>query len=156
MIVVAIHRQHQWIVAQQQSDTVESVAIEQVHTLFPKAHALGDWNPNHGGQSVLDHSGKPLGFIVQTFPVARDVIGFSGPTNAMLGFDLDRRINGMAVIRSGDTKEHLRDVINDHSFMSAFNGLTWEAASRVRPGRGFRSYLDQHVDLGWNRSAAGR
>ena len=133
VIILAIHQQHQWIVAQQRSGTVEPVSIEQVQTLFADARSLGQWDPNHGGQTVLDQSGKRLGFIVQTFPDAQDVIGFSGPTNTMLGFGLDRRINGVAVIRSGDTKEHLRDVINDQAFMSAFNGLTWEAASRVRP-----------------------
>ena len=128
LIVAAIHHQHRWYVAQQRGGNVEPIRLEQVTTLFPKADALGEYALEHGGQMVLDSAGKSIGFVIQTFPDAENVIGFSGPTNTMIGFGSDNRIVGMTVIHSGDTREHLGDVLRNSRFMTSLNGLTWKAA----------------------------
>ncbi|MEZ6087545.1 MAG: FMN-binding protein [Pirellulaceae bacterium] len=132
VIILTIGRQHQWFVAQQRGDTIEPITIDQVLVLFPKAVTLGDWDPLHGGQTVLDGEGKSIGFVVQTLPEADDVIGFSGPTNTMVGFGGDNRIVGFYVLRSGDTREHTRDVVRNQAFMNSLNGLTWQAAGEAQ------------------------
>lgn len=129
-IIAAIHQQHRWYVAQQRGDQVQPLVVQQVASLFPDADSLGPWDPDHGGQTVLDAAGKELGFVVQTFPEADDVIGFSGPTNTLLAFGADKRILGISVLHSGDTREHTQDVIENETFMTRLNGLTWQAASQ--------------------------
>ncbi|WP_197452092.1 FMN-binding protein [Rosistilla carotiformis] len=130
VIIAAIHQQHRWYVAQQRGDRVQALVVDQVTELFPDAKSLGPWDPDHGGQTVLDADEKELGFVVQTFPEADRVIGFSGPTNTLLAFGPDKRILGMSVLHSGDTREHTRDVVENERFMTSLNGLNWQAASQ--------------------------
>lgn len=130
-IVTAIHNKHRWYVAQQRGDSVPPLTLEQLSTLFPDAQTVGDWDPNHGGQTVADSAGNALGFAVQTSPEADNVIGFSGPTNTMIAFGSGGRILGISVLRSGDTREHTQDVINNESFMTTLNGLTWQEAANA-------------------------
>ncbi|MCP4853764.1 MAG: FMN-binding protein [Fuerstiella sp.] len=131
-IVASIHDQHRWYVAQQRSDDVQPLAVEQVSAFFPDAETVGAWDPDHGGQRVSDATGNSLGFVVQTSPEADDVVGFSGPTNTMIAFGSDDRILGISVLRSGDTREHTDSVIRNESFMTALNGLSWQPAAKAK------------------------
>jgi len=134
LIVALIHQQHRWYVAQQRGAMKERVGVEQVVAFYPKAHALSDWIPSHGGQNVVDVDGKALGYVVQTSPEADDVIGFSGPTNTLIAFDADDRVLGLSILRSGDTREHVAVVLADEAFMTRLNGRAWSevsAADRV-------------------------
>ncbi|MCA9245947.1 MAG: FMN-binding protein [Planctomycetales bacterium] len=131
IILLAIHRQHRWFVAQKRGERVEPLKIEQVLPFFPKASSLGDYDAEHGGQQVTDATGKLLGFVVQTSPEADKVIGFSGPTNSLVAFGADNRVLGASVIRSGDTREHLQKVVENEQFMTALRGLTWQEASHA-------------------------
>ncbi len=131
-IVVSIHNQHRWYVAQQRGDDVPPLALDQVSVFFPEAKTVGAWDPDHGGQSVIDAAGNSLGFVVQTSPEADHVVGFSGPTNAMIAFGTDDRILGISVLRSGDTREHTEDVIRNESFMTSLNGLSWQEAAQAQ------------------------
>ncbi|TWT83764.1 putative electron transport protein YccM [Planctomycetes bacterium CA13] len=129
VIVGLVHAEHRWFTAQKRGQTSESVAIDKVLPLFPNAASLGPFNPDHGGQTVLNSAGESLGFVVQTSPESDDVIGFSGPINTLVAFGTDNRICGMTVLRSGDTREHTEDVIHNESFMKSLHGLNWQQAS---------------------------
>ncbi len=129
-IVAMIRVQHRWFVAQQRGALNASVTIDQVSPFYPKADSLSDWSPDHGGQVVVDRDGNPLGYVVQTLPVAENVIGFSGPTNTLIAFNADDRILGVSVLHSGDTREHLADIVGDKRFMAQFDGLSWDEAGR--------------------------
>ena len=124
VIVLSIHNQHRWFNAQQRGAEGQAVEIEHVTDLFPDAKSLGEFDPDSGGQQVLDAASVPVGRVIQTSPEADDIVGFSGPTNTMIAIGLDDRVRGISVLRSGDTREHLQDVLKNESFMTSFNGLT--------------------------------
>lgn len=128
-MVLLIHQQHRWYQAQQAGADAESVSVKQIRTYFPNAGELGDWNPKYGGRTVVDDSGQPLGFVVQTSPKSDKVVGYSGPTNTLIAFDPEGKILGIEILSSGDTVEHVADVVDDEEFVSAWNGLTWEQAA---------------------------
>ncbi|MCA9080461.1 MAG: FMN-binding protein [Planctomycetaceae bacterium] len=128
LILGLIHQQHHWYTAQLLGQEQGPLKFELVLPLYPEATALGEFNADSGGQLVLDAEAKPIGYVIQTSPEADTVIGFSGPTNTLVAFGMDQKILGIDVIRSGDTREHLRDVLRNEPFMTALNGLTAEQA----------------------------
>lgn len=131
-IISMIHLGHRWYTAQRRGDSAEPIPVAEVRKFFPGASQLGAYDPDHGGQTVADGAGKHLGFVVQTSPESDKVIGFSGPTNTLIAFNTDNKISGLTVIRSGDTKEHLQDVVQNEVFMTSLNGLTWQQAGAAQ------------------------
>ena len=122
-LLLLIHRQHEWFVAQKRGALKQLVPVEQARNFYPQAAELSDWDPAHGGQNVFDANGEMLGYIVQTSPEADAVVGFSGPTNTLVAFAINNRIVGAAVLRSGDTKEHLGQVVKDEDFFAQWIDL---------------------------------
>ncbi len=129
VVIFLIHDQHRWYIAQQTGEAHNAITLERVQQHFPKADSLSDWQPAHGGRNVLSADGVNLGFVIQTSPTSDSIVGFSGPTNTMIAFDMNNRIIGIDVLTSGDTKEHLADVLASESFMHAFDEMTWDQAS---------------------------
>lgn len=131
-LIVLIRQQHVWFVAQKRGDLQQLLEVEDVRPFFPAAASLGDRDPVHGGQNVLDAENQRLGSVVQTSPDADDVIGFSGPTNTMVAIGKDNRIAGISILRSDDTREHLAEVLEDEEFLRQWNGLTPNEAGEGR------------------------
>lgn len=128
-----VRDQHVRYLAQREGQRHAALTIERILRFYPRAASLGAWNPAHGGQNVLDAAGDPLGYVVQTSPSSDTIIGYAGPTNALLAFDAQDRILGLEILSSGDTGDHLRAVLADRQFLAAFNGLSWrEAAARTQ------------------------
>jgi NosR/NirI family nitrous oxide reductase transcriptional regulator len=69
---------------------------------------------------VKDASGIALGQVMQTAPESDDIIGYSGSTNTLIALDRNRRILGLRVLRSGDTTDHLAEVIRHREFFGQF------------------------------------
>jgi len=129
LLIVLIHRQHAWWVEQKRGAMKQPVTTEQVRPFFPNVDHLSDWDPAHGGQNAFDADGEALGHVIQTSPEADHVVGFSGPTNTLVAFGKDRQIRGTAVLRSDDTRDHLRQVLREEAFFTQWNGLTKDEAA---------------------------
>lgn len=99
--------------------------LASVQQIFPQATALGGPRKDVGGVNVLNQN-KVIGYVVQTSPQSDEIIGFSGPSNLLVGFDLNDKIAGVVVLSSEDTREHVAQVVNDGSFLQSFGGGTWE------------------------------
>lgn len=127
-----IRQQHEWHQAQRQGTNQSAVTLAQVKALFPEADRMAAWNPKHGGRTVTDANERPLGYVIQTSPASDSIIGYSGPNNTLIAFDTKSKIRGIEVLASGDTPEHLKAVMADELFMTAFNGLSWEEARDKR------------------------
>ncbi len=123
-LLVLIHLQHRWYIAQKRGARKQPATAEQVRPFYPEADHLSEWDPAHGGQNVHDAEGELIGHVIQTSPEADRVIGFSGPTNTLVAFDPPGKILGITVLDSDDTREHLRQVIEDETFLTQWNGLT--------------------------------
>ena len=99
------------------------VAIETVQSVLPEADTLA----GSGGETiVLDADGRRIGSAWSTSPVADDIIGFSGPSQAVFIFDAGGQVVDARLVRSGDTAEHVAAVRNDERFWSAFRGRTMD------------------------------
>jgi hypothetical protein len=129
LLIVMIHRQHEWFVEQKRGAMKQPVEVEQVLPFYPNASRLSDWDPHHGGQNVFDESDEPLGYVLQTSPESDDVIGFSGPTNTLIAFDKKQQILGILILSSDDTKEHLSVVLKKEEFLEQWNGLNKDEAA---------------------------
>lgn len=130
-VVCLVRQQHVWYQAQVEGRQQAAVRVDQVRRFYPQAAGLSPWNPEHGGQTVLDEDGRPLGYVVQTSPESDAIIGYSGPTNTLIALDTRHRILGLEILRCGDTRDHLQAVLADRHFLLSFDGLSWqEAAAR--------------------------
>jgi len=130
-VVWLVREQHVWYLAQVQGRQLAAVHVDQVRRFYPHATELSQWNPEDGGQTVLDAAGRPLGYVVQTSPASDAIIGYAGPTNTLIAFDPQQRILGLAILNCGDTQDHLQAVLADRRFLESFDGLSWhEAAAR--------------------------
>ena len=135
-VVWLLRTQHIWWQTQIRGRGQQAIAVEQIRKFYPAAAALGSWQPEHSGQTVLDVDANPLGYVIQTSPAADSVIGYSGPTNALVAFDASDRILGIDVLNSGDTYDHLQAVLADQPFMESFTGLLWGEARNLRDADG--------------------
>ena len=128
-ILGLIRFQHQRLEARRSGEPSADVSVEQLQALYPNAALLAGEPRADGGREVLDAEGEPLGYVLQTSPASDHIVGFSGPTNTLIAFDLDDRIIGIDILSSEDTRDHVAQVIEDETFMQSFDGLTWQGAS---------------------------
>ncbi len=107
--VVAIRRA-------QQTEMAE-LTVERVRDFFPAAAVL---TPQNGMQMVKDGSGITLGHVMQTSPEADDIIGYAGPTNTLIALDSRGKVLGLRILHSGDTTDHVAEVVGERSFFKQF------------------------------------
>ncbi|MBE2286995.1 MAG: FMN-binding protein [Prosthecobacter sp.] len=107
--VVAIRRA-------QQTEMAE-LTVERVRDFFPAAAVL---MPQNGMQMVKDGSGITLGHVMQTSPEADDIIGYAGPTNTLIALDSRGKVLGLRILHSGDTTDHVAEVVGERSFFKQF------------------------------------
>jgi Na+-translocating ferredoxin:NAD+ oxidoreductase RnfG subunit len=128
-ILGVIHLQHARTLASRHARSLADIPIARVQALFPAAKSLGEAE-SHGGLTVLDEAGKALGYVIQTSPESDRYLGFSGPTNCLVGFDTAGHIAGMAIISSRDTRDHVDLIVRDRKFLQSWSGLTWDQAAK--------------------------
>lgn len=124
-IVLAIHHRHARRIADERGRREITASIEQVRELLTEAQAFGPSDPQRGGRFVVDADGETIGYVVQTLPAAKSVVGYSGPNDLLLAFKADGRLAGLSLLMSGDTPDHVALVRNDATFLDSFAGSTW-------------------------------
>ncbi len=97
-------------------------ALAVVKSYLPAAVSLGPPEGDDRVSAVLDARGEPVGWAAQTFPEARPVTGYAGPSNLLVVFDLARRVAGVTLLGSADTSGHVAKVVKDPDFLSQWNG----------------------------------
>ena len=131
-VIGLIHFQHLKLPAQRQNEPFAPIEIEQLKKFFPAAHSISDTARGDNARVVFDSDGHSLGQILQTSPVSDHIIGFSGPTNTLIAFAPGRKILGLDVLYSGDTRDHVKQVLEDQTFLKSFNGLYRDEAVQQR------------------------
>ncbi|EMI15824.1 NosR regulatory protein [Rhodopirellula maiorica SM1] len=110
---------------------IADLSVDQVASVFPAAASLAGAASEDGRMTVSDANGQSLGYVVQTSPESDHIIGFSGPTNVLIGFDDQDHVVGISILSSEDTRDHLLEVQQSERFMSSLDGK-----SRDEIGRG--------------------
>ena len=105
--------------------TTPDLSLDEVRELFPAAATLSPEPARGNSLPVLDADGEPLGYVVQTSPESDAIIGFSGPTNVLIGFDRENRFVCSIVLWSRETREHLDMILDDGRLLAAWKGKSW-------------------------------
>ena len=130
LILALIHiQQGRWIAERRGAD-LETVPLASLRTIFPDAAGLGE-PESHGGRDVLSPEGQRLGYLIQTAPDSDPFLGFSGPTNLLVGFTPEGRIRGVRILQAADTRDHVALVERDPRFLAAFAGQSWTDAAAL-------------------------
>ena len=98
------------------------VTLANVRSLFPAATQI---EPDPGDPTVIrvqDTARQSLGWVLRTSPAADNTIGYQGPTDTLIGFDLGGRVVGLAVRKSYDNEPYVGYVRDDAYFRTLFNG----------------------------------
>ena len=130
LILWLMYRQQARLDAALRASGLNTVPLSQVQSLFPTATALGEAE-SHGGRTVLAGE-ETVGYVLQTFPEGEAFLGFSGPTNLLIGFSPSGRIVGLSILSSRDTRDHVSLIQNDSRFLNAFNGKEASVAANLR------------------------
>jgi NosR/NirI family nitrous oxide reductase transcriptional regulator len=77
--------------------------------------------------------GVPLGWVLRTSPAADRVIGYQGPTDALVGFDTRNRVVGVAVLASFDNEPYVGYVRDDPAFRRLWRGMPIEDLAEIDP-----------------------
>lgn len=93
-----------------------AIAREEV----PATVALGQ--PVDGLFPLLDKNQNPLGWAARTFPAARPINGYAGPSEVAVIFDTGRRVRAVRMIQSADTAGHVAKVVATGDFWQQWNG----------------------------------
>lgn len=100
-----------------QPSEVGELTVDRVRDFFPAAAVLA---AQSGMQVVKDASGITLGHVMQTSPEADDIIGYAGPTNTLIALDSRGKVLGLRILHSGDTTDHVAEVVGQRSFFKQF------------------------------------
>lgn len=106
------------------------LTVERVRDFFPAAAALVSQN---GMQAVKDESGITLGHVMQTSPEGDDIIGYSGPTNTLIALDSRGKVLGLRILSSGDTTDHVAEVVRERAFFKQFTGKKAAELASLQP-----------------------
>lgn len=107
--------------------------LDDLRTIFPDAVAI---EPDAGDPSVIRVRAAdriPLGWALRTSPAADRVIGYQGPTDAVIGFDTTGRVAGVVVLATFDNEPYVGYVRNDRAFGRIYVGMTIEALAGLDP-----------------------
>ena len=99
--------------------------IEQVRTVIPEADSVDQTPSRDGMWTVRDEADQSIGLVARTLPAAADVIGYRGPSEALLAIGDDLTILGVRLLESADTTEHVEEVAHDEAFFQQFEGWKW-------------------------------
>jgi len=110
------------------------ITLDEVRQILPAATSFG-LDTSARQELVVLQAGKaePIGYAIRTSPDGDFIRGYSGPTDTLIVMDGARRIIGMRIRSSADTKEHVRSVAQDEYFMKFWNDKTWEEMAGSTP-----------------------
>jgi Na+-translocating ferredoxin:NAD+ oxidoreductase RnfG subunit len=101
--------------------------------IFPDVVAL---EPDAGDPAVIRVVAAdriPLGWALRTSPSADRVIGYQGPTDAVIGFDTAGKVAGVAVLATFDNEPYVGYVRDDRAFRRVYRGMTIEELAGLDP-----------------------
>ena len=109
--------------AEVQSGTAPT--LDFVQEIFDEPISLSDRPDSNGLWSVLQQDGSSLAKIARTLPLAADVVGYRGPTEALIVLDDKLQVAEVRLLSSMDTDEHVQSVVAEEGFFDQFRGWPW-------------------------------
>ncbi len=110
-----------------------ALSAERVRDFFPEAAEVASPGAGQAWLEVRDAGGRRLGSVTQTAPESDRIIGYAGATNTLIARDAAGVILGLRVLRSGDTPDHLAEVVSKRAFFKQFTGKQPEDLRGLAP-----------------------
>ncbi|WP_182866033.1 FMN-binding protein [Rhodopirellula sp. JC639] len=107
------------------TDATSPPGLEAIRPFLPAASVIDDAKDTNGFWTVHDADGTAIGRVARTLPAASKIIGYRGPSEAMIVVDGELNIVAVDLIDSADTEEHVAAVENDAAFFKQFSDWTW-------------------------------
>ncbi len=130
-----VHLLHARTEAKRKAEPLKAISANRIVAIFGNDARIGEADAQ-GGTSVCDSNGNQLGSILQTSPESDSFLGFSGPTNLLVAFDLQSRIRAIEILSSRDTRDHVHLIERNPAFFQKWVGLS---ASQVANSDEFES-----------------
>lgn len=132
LLLIGLHR---WAMAAADRSGRAAPAVIDLATLvdsLPTAATVEPLDTDASAFWVRDGSGKSLGLVAQTAPLADRIVGYAGPSNVLVLMDDEGVVTATRLLRCPDTTEHRRMVENDPAFWEQFVGWKWGETAAVQ------------------------
>ncbi len=123
LLAVAVLVIREAVQTREKLEAAAALSPERLKDFFPDIQKLGEPNPANGWRAALDGREQLLGYVTTTSPESDKIIGYSGPSNCLLVFDIKGVLTGVRLLKSHDTTEHVAEVVADREFFLQFKGL---------------------------------
>lgn len=100
-------------------------ALDLIQAVTPNADAIDPEPSGEGLWTLRDAAGNAIGSVARTLPDAEAIVGYRGPTEAMLVFNDKLELTNVRLLSSADTGEHVDAVVADRAFFEQFVGWPW-------------------------------
>ena len=103
----------------------QAPTLADLETHLPAAFSIVDTPDESGLWAIKNESNTIIAKVGKTLPIAQDVVGYRGPTESLITFDEELKIDHVDLIESYDTPEHVDAVVADKQFFEQFRGWPW-------------------------------
>lgn len=108
--------------------------VADLRLVFPEAVGIAADPGDAAVIRVVGRDSIPLGWALRTSPAADRIIGYQGPTDAIVAFDSTGRVAGVAVLASFDNEPYVGYVRDDAAFRGVYRGMTLDELAGVGDG----------------------
>lgn len=124
LIAVLVHQRHA-------SRIPPTVKPDELKDFFPTGTQLKESEAPNLGVAVFDAKDERVGRVMLTLPACKNIIGYSGNTDALIAMDEDDRILGVAIRSSEDTARYVDDVAQNRLFLKSWDGMSMRKAVKL-------------------------
>ncbi|QEG39154.1 FMN-binding protein [Roseimaritima ulvae] len=114
--------QQRRLIEQRQPARFDALPTETLTQWFGPTATTQPLQADSGERLVYDADEQLLGRLLITLPQAREVTGYRGPSNVLIGIDSNRRVLGARLLSSQDTVDHVEAIEQSDSFFQQFSG----------------------------------
>jgi len=113
----------------------DAVEVAEVREWFPHASTLRRSQTSATMLDVVDTGGMLLGHVTRSSPAADMEMGYQGPTDTLIAFDLKEQVVGLQIRKSYDNEPYVGYVRDEPYFRERFNGLTVQELAKIDPDK---------------------
>ena len=101
----------------------DPLTVDDARAVFESAHSVQQDKELLSLWYVENEENQEIGTILRTSPFSDNIVGYQGPTEARICFDVTGAIAGLSIGRTYDNEEYVTYVREDDHFLTLFNDL---------------------------------
>ncbi|MFD2257597.1 4Fe-4S binding protein [Luteolibacter algae] len=109
-----------WFGSRNGGNTSPDQLLDLASETLSSATSIGE--AEDGFFAILNESGETVGWAGTTFPEARNIQGYSGPSELFIILDAERKVLAVRFLKSADTSGHVEKIKQSASFWEQWTG----------------------------------